>query len=253
MRPARTSAMATLEKPDGLEANAAQVAGQKQAGFGRSRRPGVRSALLRLLRGPLTAARLFLDRMYAPWRLSWLGVTLGPGCSFAGHPIIWLAAGATINLGAGVRVLSRPDSNPAGLPHPTMLAAIGPGSSITIGAGTGISGASLVAATRITIGRNVLVGAGACIWDTDFHPVDPLARLEHQTRGARATPVRIEDDVFIGARALILKGVTIGRGAVVGAGAVVTKDVGACQIVAGNPAGLVGWVPARKAAAQPRP
>ena len=56
-------------------------------------------------------------------------------------------------------------------------------------------------------------------------------------------PIRIEHDVFIGARAMILKGVAIGRGAVIGAGAVVTKNVEAGQIVAGNPARVVGSVP----------
>lgn len=87
-----------------------------------------------------------------------------------------------------------------------------------------------------------MIGAGACIWDTDFHPLDPHQRREHQTRDACSAPVCIEDDVFIGARALILKGVRIGWGAVIGAGAVVTKNVEACQIAAGNPAKIVGAV-----------
>jgi acetyltransferase-like isoleucine patch superfamily enzyme len=153
--------------------------------------------------------------------------------------MVKLAPGSHLILGNNVSILSRPGSNPAGLPHPTILATLTPDSSITIGDGTGISGASIVARTGITIGRNVLIGAGACIWDTDFHPLDPHQRREHQTRDARFAPIHIEDDVFIGARALILKGIRIGRGAVVGAGAVVTKDVEACQIVAGNPAVVV--------------
>ncbi|MGY4311297.1 acetyltransferase-like isoleucine patch superfamily enzyme [Bradyrhizobium sp. JR3.5] len=52
-------------------------------------------------------------------------------------------------------------------------------------------------------------------------------------------PVRICDDAWIGAGAMVLRGVTIGRGAIVAAGAVVTKDVAAYSIVAGNPAVLV--------------
>ncbi|MCB9159898.1 MAG: CatB-related O-acetyltransferase [Caldilineaceae bacterium] len=52
----------------------------------------------------------------------------------------------------------------------------------------------------------------------------------------RFPPVRIEDDVWIGARAIILPGVTIGQGAIIGAGAVVTKDVPAYAVCAGNPA-----------------
>ena len=52
----------------------------------------------------------------------------------------------------------------------------------------------------------------------------------------QAKPIIIEDDVFIGARCLVLKGVTIGRGAMVGAGSVVTKNIPPCEIWAGNPA-----------------
>jgi maltose O-acetyltransferase len=58
--------------------------------------------------------------------------------------------------------------------------------------------------------------------------------------GAVAEPVQIEDYVFIGPRAIILPGVTIGRGAIVGAGAVVTKDVEPLQIVGGVPAKVIG-------------
>src|SRR2546430_787517 len=92
-------------------------------------------------------------------------------------------------------------------------------------------GASIVARAAVTIGARVLIGAGACVWDTDFHPVEPEQRRVHATRGAASAPVQIGDDVFVGARALILKGVSIGSGAVVGAGAVVTKPVPAGAIV----------------------
>lgn len=196
--------------------------------------------LIRVIRGPYTTFRLFLDRICIPVWLRWLGVICGQGCSFIGRPIITLAPGGTIALGEGVRVFSRVNSNPAGLPHPTILAALTPESVIAIGKETAISGASIAARVKVTIGRHVMIGAGACIWDTDFHPVDPYQRHQHPTRAARCAPVMIHDDVFIGARAMILKGVTVGLGAVIGAGAVVTKDVGAWQIVAGNPAVVVG-------------
>jgi acetyltransferase-like isoleucine patch superfamily enzyme len=165
---------------------------------------------------------------------------MGTGCSFAGLPVITRAPGADITLGNRVRILSRFDSNPAGLPHPTILAALTDESAIVIGEETGISGASIVARSTITIGRHVLIGAGACIWDTDFHPLAPDQRQQHPTRHALTAPILIDHDAFIGARAMVLKGVTIGWGAVVGAGAVVTKDVAPCDIVAGNPARVVG-------------
>jgi acetyltransferase-like isoleucine patch superfamily enzyme len=185
---------------------------------------------------------LFVDSLVTPAWLRLLGVRYGTDCRFRGRPIVKLARGAQIRLGTAVSVNSRADSNPAGIPHPTILATLGPGSSITIGDRTGISGASITARQRITIGSDVLIGAGACVWDTDFHPLDPAERLVHQTAGAASWPVTICDGVFIGGRALILKGVTIGMNAVVGAGAVVTKDVRPGDVVCGNPARVVGSV-----------
>lgn len=204
------------------------------------RRYGAR-AVLRLVRGPFTAIRLLTDRIMVPLWLRWVGVQMEEDCVFVGFPVIRVETGAHIALRRGVKILSRTDSNPAGLPHPTTIAA-GPHSRIVIGEQTGISGASIVSRAAITIGQQVLIGAGACIWDTDFHPLDPAQRRIDQTRHARCTPIVIEDEAFIGARAIILKGVRIGRGAVVGAGAVVTRDVAARQIVAGNPARPVGAV-----------
>jgi acetyltransferase-like isoleucine patch superfamily enzyme len=89
------------------------------------------------------------------------------------------------------------------------------------------------------VGRDrVQVGANSTIVDTDFHPLTPAGRARDFLAGAHA-PIVIEDDVFIGMQSLILKGVTIGRGSVVGAGSVVTRDVPAGVVVAGNPATVV--------------
>jgi acetyltransferase-like isoleucine patch superfamily enzyme len=200
----------------------------------------MRRLLLRIARSPRTIVRLCIDRVLAPVWLRALGVQLGAGCRFAGVPIVHLAPGARVVLGNNVVINSRRDSNPGGVAHPTVLAALEPHSSIVIGDGTGISAASIVARRGITIGSRVLIGIGACIWDSDFHPLDAEHRRLHATNGAAGAPVRIEDEVFIGGRSLILKGVTIGSGAVVGAGAVVRNDVGAGAIVAGNPARVVG-------------
>jgi acetyltransferase-like isoleucine patch superfamily enzyme len=153
-----------------------------------------------------------------------------------------LAPGARIVLGRNVVINSRHNSNPAGVSHPTILAALEPRSSIVIGDGTGISGASIASRRGVAIGKRVLVGAGACIWDTDFHPLEPALRRVHATREAACAPVHIGDEVFLGGRSIVLKGVTLGAQAVIGAGAVVTADVSAGTIVAGNPARTVGRV-----------
>jgi acetyltransferase-like isoleucine patch superfamily enzyme len=93
---------------------------------------------------------------------------------------------------------------------------------------------------RVSIGSDVLVSDRVVIADNDGHPLDPVRRLrgEPVDRGA-VRPVSIEDGAWVGTRAVILKGVTVGRGAVVAAGAVVTRSVPAYALVAGNPARVV--------------
>jgi acetyltransferase-like isoleucine patch superfamily enzyme len=101
-----------------------------------------------------------------------------------------------------------------------------------------MTGATVVAAERVEIGSRVQIGATVTIVDTDFHPLHPDVRRRDILAGEHA-PVTIEDDVFVGMNSLILKGVTIGAGAVVGAGSVVARDVPPAVIVAGNPARVV--------------
>ncbi len=208
----------------------------------------MKALLIKFARSPRTVAIRLFDLFWVPLWLHLRGVRSGRGCRFAGLPVVKLATGASIDLGDDVLVNSRFDSNPAGLPYPTIFAALESQSYIEIGDGTGISGASIVARSAITIGQRVLIGAGACIWDTDFHPLDAESRREDPTRDARCAPIKIDDEVFIGARALILKGVSIGKRAVIGAGAVVTKDVRSGDVVAGNPARVVRSVEQEKRA-----
>lgn len=95
-------------------------------------------------------------------------------------------------------------------------------------------------AERIEIGAHCLIATGTRIQDNDGHPLDPDARRRREPVAPDdVKPVRIGDTVWIGARVLILKGVTIGENAVVGAGSVVTRDVEPSTVVAGNPAVVV--------------
>jgi acetyltransferase-like isoleucine patch superfamily enzyme len=87
------------------------------------------------------------------------------------------------------------------------------------------------------IGSNILIGSGCVISDSDSHPVLPSERNDHTK--TKTKPVVIEDDVFIGARSIILKGVTIGKGSVIGAGSVVTKSIPEYTIAGGNPAKII--------------
>ena len=73
------------------------------------------------------------------------------------------------------------------------------------------------------------------ILDNNFHQLDPQTGWRNEYV-ENARPIQIGEFVFIGARAIILKGVTIGDHAVIGAGAIVTRDVPAHHLAAGNPA-----------------
>lgn len=124
-----------------------------------------------------------------------------------------------------------------------------PEGEIKIGNHCFLANASLVCSERITVGNRVFIAGGATIADSDFHPLEPAARLADTIAlsplGDRATrpsvasaAVTIEDDVWIGYNATILKGLTIGAGAVIAPGAVVLRNVAAGTTVAGNPARL---------------
>ncbi len=108
---------------------------------------------------------------------------------------------------------------------------------LSIGHGTNVNGVGtkLLCAQEITIGAFCTFSWDVQVLDNDFHAltVDGLEKPS-------VAPVRIGDRVWVGTRAVVLKGVTIGDGAVVAAGAVVTRDVPAGAVVAGLPAKVVG-------------
>jgi acetyltransferase-like isoleucine patch superfamily enzyme len=102
---------------------------------------------------------------------------------------------------------------------------------IEIGAHTFINyGSSIAARDSVKIGAHCLLGHYTFVMDNDQHDI-----VRH-TELPRSGPVVIEDHVWIGSKAVILSGVHIGSRAVIGAGSIVTKDVPARCVVAGNPA-----------------
>jgi acetyltransferase-like isoleucine patch superfamily enzyme len=171
-------------------------------------------------------------------QFAWHGVAWGRNWKIFGRPILQRHRDSRITMGDGLTLRSWPRSNPLAPTAPVVLSTRRADAAIEIGDHCGFTGTTLVAATRIAIGDRVLVGGNASIVDFDFHPLTPEGRAETINAGA-AAPIVIEDDVFVGMEALILKGVTIGEGAVVGAGAVVTQDVPPRTVVAGNPATVV--------------
>jgi acetyltransferase-like isoleucine patch superfamily enzyme len=127
---------------------------------------------------------------------------------------------------------------------------IEPTGCVEVGSDSTLVGAIFMCAERITLGRNVTVSYHVTLADSDFHPADPQLRIQdaianspsgdrRQRPAIESRPITIDDDVWIGIGAIILKGVHIGLGARISAGAVVTRDVPAGVVVAGNPAQLV--------------
>lgn len=121
-------------------------------------------------------------------------------------------------------------------------------SSIIIGNNVGISSSCLWANKSITIGNNVNIGGDTLILDNDAHPHYFLYRRRDYHSGVNeekskelipSAPIVIEDDVWIGARCIILKGVHIGARTIIAAGSVVTKDLPSDCIAGGNPCKVI--------------
>ncbi|MCK1475461.1 acetyltransferase-like isoleucine patch superfamily enzyme [Bradyrhizobium sp. LM6.10] len=130
------------------------------------------------------------------------------------------------------------------------LMILGHGGQITIGEWCYVGvGTRIWSGASIDIGNRVLISHSVNIFDNLSHPIRASERHE-QAKQIFSTghprqlslddrPIKICDDAWIGACAMVMRGVTIGEGGIVAAGAVVTKDVPAYSIVAGNPATIV--------------
>lgn len=93
-------------------------------------------------------------------------------------------------------------------------------------------GCSIVATESVRIGAHCHIGPYTMMLDNDYHHVDPTRRLERPP----SRPIVVEDNVWIGARSIVMPGVTIGRDSCIGAGSVVTRDVAPRTLAAGVPA-----------------
>ena len=108
-------------------------------------------------------------------------------------------------------------------------------------------GCYLNSSGKLSIGSNVFIGFGTKIW-TDNHLYQD-SQKPFTEQGFEYKPVKVEDDVYIGAKCFIKPGVTVGKGSVLKDGTVLAKSVPPFAIVQGNPGIIVGWrnaPPARK-------
>lgn len=168
------------------------------------------------------------------------GVRYGKKCCLEGR--IWLSVedGAKVSIGNGCHITGGRFVNRIGRNLASSLSAA-KGAALTIGNGCGISSSCIWARKSIVIGNNVNIGADCLIMDHDAHSLDPQKRhvFADDFACTAAAPICIADDVLIGAKVIVLKGVAIGARSIVGAGSVVTCDIPADEIWAGNPAKFI--------------
>lgn len=131
---------------------------------------------------------------------------------------------------------------------------LGANGKMTIGDYCYFTNTVLLCELEICVGNYVVIGWNTTVTDTDFHPLGPAERVADAIACSPLgkgrprpevlkKPVLIEDNVWIGPNATILKGVRIGSGAFIEAGSLVTRDVPARARVLGNPAQVIGEIP----------
>lgn len=114
------------------------------------------------------------------------------------------------------------------------------GAEFSIGDSSGFSNTIIACYNKITIGNHVDIGAGCYIFDTNYHSTDYRVRMDGRSDAdVKTAPIVIQDNVFIGARSVVCKGVTIGARSIVAAGSVVIKDIPADCIAGGNPCKII--------------
>jgi maltose O-acetyltransferase len=118
----------------------------------------------------------------------------------------------------------------------TLELATGPTGRLEIGESAFINyGCSIAANQLVRIGARCNIGTYVIIMDNDFHRLEP----ERRNEPPESAPIVLEENVWLGARVIVTRGVTIGAGSVVGAGAIVTRDVPARSLAVGVPARVV--------------
>lgn len=179
----------------------------------------------------------WVKKLYLQWRSWYSNHFLKPACDYLGEHAVFMKpwhisiSGPNIEIGRCATIIGEPDNR-------VKIGVWGrepDQGRIKIGDYVLISpGCRLSASDEIIIGDSVMIANGVYITDSDWHGVYDRTR-----RAESITPVHIGDNVWLGDRCTVLKGVTIGNNSVVAASAVVTKDVPANVIVAGNPATVV--------------
>lgn len=175
--------------------------------------------------------------VWGGWLCLLWGVEHGKSCVIVGRTLFRTHRHGEIKLGDGVRLFSSIQENQVGLTGPTILDTRR-GGRIVIGDGSGLSSSVVSSKISIRIGKHVLIGGNTRLFDHNFHGMNPEKRRTIKGYADETPrPIVIDDDVFVGTNAIILKGTHIGARSIVAAGSVVFGlDIPPDSLVKGNPA-----------------
>lgn len=163
------------------------------------------------------------------------------------HLYLKIHVGALVQIGNNCTIMSGAGLNPLSRNIKTCIY-VGKKATLKLGNDVGISSSTLWVKESVSIGNSVAIGADCIIMDTDPHNLDWKIRCSEETNEygesvdmvtAASAPIVIEDNVLVGARCIILKGVTIGARSIIGSGSIVTKDIPSDCIAAGNPCKVI--------------
>ena len=185
--------------------------------------------------------RLIKKQFYIPYnrlKLKLNNATIGDNCNVFNKTYVLFHKGTKVVIGDNFTLKSDDFLNPLGRNFVSGIYAAN-NAEIIIGNNVGASSVCIWSTSKIVIGNYVKIGADVTILDNDAHSMDFFIRRDISKDIANACPITIEDDVLIGTRSIILKGVTIGARSIIGAGSVVTKSIPADCIAAGNPCRVI--------------
>ncbi len=188
---------------------------------------------------PLMLLSYAWDRFFAQWLSRKHNIEILGQLNLYGHPLIDIRDGSKLCIGDGVTLNSRNRGYHINMHSPVKLFADKPGAVIRIGDRTRIHGTCIHAYELVEIGSNCLIAANCQIFDSNGHDLSFMDIENRINTSGQSKPVKIEDDVWIGANSIILPGVTIGRGSVISANSVVNKYIPPMVIAGGNPARVI--------------
>jgi len=157
-------------------------------------------------------------------------VDYGKNLKFFGLIYVRCSEQSTVTIGSGNTFRSKSTSNLIGIDRPCIISSHQNGT-LKIGNNCGFSGTVIGCFKEIIIEDNVRCGANTLITDSDWHSDDP--------RSGTPRPIHIETNVWLGVNVTVLKGVHIGANSVIGAGSIVTQNIPANVIAAGNPCRII--------------